>query len=132
MLYDVVEREGIRLKNGQIIFTDSELDDTDDDGLLDGEEVNPTPRKCYREMNIDDNKEIKRIYAFTWNSDPTNPDSDGDGIGDKGDNRPFQKGFYSKNADKVVVGELTIVSSMYNYVQLCGRTCIYCLQKLCE
>lgn len=49
------------------------------------------------------------------NTDPNNPDTDGDGWNDKEDNRPLDKGIYSESAGKIVVGELTIVSSLYNF-----------------
>lgn len=113
-LYDVVEKAGIRLTNNQIIYTDPYDDDSDDDGLLDGQEVTTTPRMYYKEIEVDGVKEIRKVYEFSWTSDPNNPDTEGDGIRDDGDNMPFVKGFYSESSGKVVVGELTIVSSTYN------------------
>ena len=38
-LYDILEVKGIRLTNGRIVYTDPNDDDSDDDGLKDGEEI---------------------------------------------------------------------------------------------
>ncbi len=111
MLYDVVEKEGIRLKNGQVIYTRPYDEDTDGDNLLDGEEI--IPELVYSPTKYSISKSIYRSY-YNWNSDPTNIDTDGDGIQDDVDNRPFDLGFYSDEAGKIVVGKLTIVASEYN------------------
>ena len=79
---DYLEKSGIRLGNGVYIKSkdltdpestglDYENNDSDDDGLLDGEEIN---------LQFKENEEGK-IY-FTYYSDPTKKDSDGDGLVD--------------------------------------------------
>lgn len=52
-LPDAVEAAGIRLQNGKIIYgCDPTNPDSDNDGLLDGEEINPSP--IYSEKKITD------------------------------------------------------------------------------
>lgn len=95
-LPDAVEVSGIRLQNGSIlkdvdsdgiIFTDPTDPDTDDDGLLDGEEIDPTPRihilpeKMF-DPNIYGPYQGKPSYYFTARSDPREQDSDDDGLYD--------------------------------------------------
>lgn len=110
-LYDVVEKEGIRLKNGQIIYTRPYDEDTDGDNLLDGEEI--VPEMVFGTTSFSLKKSSYRYY-YNWNSDPTNIDTDGDGIQDDKDNRPLDIGYYSEDEGKIVVGKLTIVTSTYN------------------
>lgn len=87
-LPDSVETAGIRLKNGRIIFTNPDNPDTDEDGLLDGEEINSKPLYSEKEDNgwlgikkLFDTNTIKGYY-FAHTSDPTNVDSDEDGYAD--------------------------------------------------
>ncbi len=89
-LYDVVERNGIRLKNGKVIYTDPYEADTDGDGLLDGEEI--IPEIVFTPISLTLKKSSYRFY-YNWKSDPTNPDSDGDGIGDAKDDFPKIKNY---------------------------------------
>ena len=112
-LYDEVESMGIRLIDGTIIYTKTGDDDSDDDGLLDGEEIDTTPI-LYIKVGFNENGESGvdvRGYMFRMNSDPNNPDTDGDGIRDDEDNRPKDKGIYSDKTGQVVVGELSIISA---------------------
>lgn len=69
--------------NGVGYALDKYNPDTDDDGLLDGAEIRTIVIYSAdgTEMTI-----LGQVF-----SDPTNPDSDGDGIGDKYDPRPFEK-----------------------------------------
>lgn len=39
ILYDVFERQGMHLSNGEIVYTNPYAADSDGDGLLDGEEI---------------------------------------------------------------------------------------------
>ena len=118
-LYDILEVKGIRLINGRIIYTDAEKNDTDGDGLLDGEEIDGKKPICFeKDLTMFGKPMPLKGYAFKYKSDPTKEDSDYDGLADgtdsKGeDNRPLERGIYSEKEGKVVVGELTIVSSMY-------------------
>lgn len=112
-LYDEVESMGIRLIDGTIIYTKTGDDDSDDDGLLDGEEIDTTPI-LYIKVGFNENGESGvdvRGYMFRMNSDPNNPDTDGDGIRDDEDSRPKDKGIYSDKTGQVVVGELSIISA---------------------
>lgn len=85
-LPDAVEVAGIRLQNGKILYgCDPTKRDTDGDGLLDGEEIDPKPfysDKEERSFGIF----VRRVqgYYFKMYSNPTsdNTDSDYDGIED--------------------------------------------------
>lgn len=123
-LYDIMEKYGIRLADGQVINTDPELPDSDFDDLQDGEEL-IGPRICYKEIKTGGYTYIKKIYEYSMKSDPNKLDSEGDGIGDKLDNRPFIKGYYSEKVGDVVIGELTIVSSKYNSALLGHSYLVY-------
>ena len=95
-LPDAVETAGIRLQNGIIlqnvdsdglIFTDPTNPDTDGDGLLDGEEIDPTP--CLKTVPVIERDPsfcgsvlTQSSYYFKANSDPRKKDSDGDGYAD--------------------------------------------------
>ncbi len=85
-LYDIYETAGIKLPNGQIIYTDPALKDTDGDGLTDFEETGIV-------YNVDDRYiglgTYKKVKYFIMNSDPTAEDTDFDGIGDKEDSSPW-------------------------------------------
>ncbi len=63
-LPDAVETAGIRLQNGNIIYTNPVKSDTDGDGLLDGEEIDPTP--CVKVM-LEFARDLRHIpYSSTW------------------------------------------------------------------
>ena len=84
-LYDVYERKGMRISNGQIIYTNPKLADGDFDGLLDGEEIIQSVDVYYSSFgdpfNIDGKyPEMKTQIVFTKKSDPHIEDSDGDGF----------------------------------------------------
>ena len=99
-LPDAVETAGIRLQNGIIlqnvdsdglIFTDPTNPDTDGDGLLDGEEIDPTPYLqtvpvIERDPSFCGPVLTQSSYYFKANSDPRKKDSDGDYLCDKCDN----------------------------------------------
>ncbi len=118
-LYDVVERNGMRLSNGNVIYTNWNEEDSDGDGLLDGEEVNPVPVYKTKEVYYAGTLMSVRGWVFELNSDPNNTDTDGDGIRDDKDNRPIIIGIYSEKADEIVVGELSIVASTYKFPGHC-------------
>lgn len=87
-LYDAVEAAGIRLQNGKIIYTDPTNPDSDNDGLLDGEEIDPKPFYSQKEDNgwlgLKKLLGINKVqgYYFKAYSDPRKKDSDGDGYAD--------------------------------------------------
>lgn len=88
-LPDAVESAGIRLQNGKVIYLDPTDDDCDDDGLLDGEEIDPNPQRHLIPTFIFDPSFVgppapKYAYFFKMYSNPTedNSDSDYDGIED--------------------------------------------------
>jgi len=64
---DAIEEQNILLNDGPTVDTDPDNPDTDNDGLLDGDEV-------------DVETELENGYA--WTSDPTNPDTDNDTLED--------------------------------------------------
>ena len=88
-LYDAVETAGIRLENGNIIYTDPTSVDTDGDGLEDGEEIDPN-------IQCGQNRE----YYFIMYSDPSDLefDSDKDGLFDYEENI-FGTDPYVKDSD---------------------------------
>ena len=98
-LPDAIETAGIRLANGQIIYTDPIKDDTDGDDLFDGEEINPEIRHVeYTDLSL---RELTGYY-FCRLSDPNNEDSDGDGYSDISDINPTQYEDYSFLNDEIV------------------------------
>jgi len=86
-IFDVVEVEGLRVQNGQIIKTDPLKADTDNDGLLDGEEFNISA------MLINDDT-ATAYYGIQ--SSPVLSDSDNDGIEDSSDQSPYSNLFTGK------------------------------------
>lgn len=82
-LYDAVEVAGIRLENGNVIYTDPTLVDTDGDGLNDGVEIDPTIR--WKALDDTAGYVRNREYYFVMYSDPSDEDndSDDDGITDE-------------------------------------------------
>jgi len=95
-LPDAVETAGIRLQNGNIIYTNPVKSDTDGDGLLDGEEINPKPFYSAKEDN--GWLGIKKLlgtntvegYYFKSYSDPRKKDSDGDGYDDNMETKKYK------------------------------------------
>lgn len=90
-LYDVYETVGMILPNGKCVYSDPLDEDSDDDGLLDGEEMGmvvkfeeqSTLKKIILKLRGFDNE----VYAeyFDYQSDPSKTDSDGDGYDDGDD-----------------------------------------------
>lgn len=87
-LYDIYETAGIKLPNGQVIYTDPALKDTDGDGLTDFEETGIIYNVDDRYIGMD---VVQSVKYFMMHSNPTVKDSDGDGIGDKEDEDPWNK-----------------------------------------
>ncbi|MCM1508665.1 MAG: putative toxin [Ruminococcus flavefaciens] len=88
-LYDAVEAAGIRIQNGTILYCDHANPDTDGDGLKDGEEIDPTIRRKHNYWGS--TELVSRCsgqYYFVMISNPTEIDSDGDGIDDFNDCYP--------------------------------------------
>lgn len=106
-LYDAVETAGIRIQNGQIfkndyvndiLFTDPTKKDTDNDGLEDGEEIDPTIRcknQYWAAPEINVNSRNKSYYFF-MKSNPNDEDTDGDGLLDG-------KRIFDENSGKVLL-----------------------------
>lgn len=87
-LYDIYETAGIKLPNGQVIYTDPALKDTDGDGLTDFEETGIIYNVDDRYIGMD---VVQSVKYFMMHSNPAVKDSDGDGIGDKEDEDPWNK-----------------------------------------
>lgn len=87
-LYDVYEVTGMRVQNGNIIYTDPTDADSDDDKLVDGYEIDTEIQ--HREVCFpsDVPMEATRTY-FIMHSNPTLKDSDGDRIEDIDDIKPL-------------------------------------------
>lgn len=75
-LYDIYEKAGMKLPNGQVIYTDPNLKDTDGDGLTDFEEMGDVCSVNDRYIGLNTFKNIK---YFIMNTNPTLVDTDGDG-----------------------------------------------------
>lgn len=93
-LYDAVETAGIRLQNGQIIKGCNPTEkDTDNDGLQDGQEIDPTIRwrsRHYYPSDVPDSA-VEKEYYFVMNSNPVeNDDTDHDGYSDICDPDPVK------------------------------------------
>ncbi|SHK36461.1 hypothetical protein SAMN02745248_02384 [Hathewaya proteolytica DSM 3090] len=92
-LYDVYETAGMKIANGNVIYTDPLNKDSDGDGLTDGEEMvarfdlNNSP--IFKEIiiNLGIDGIIKNNY-FDYKSDPSKEDTDTDGYLDAKDPRP--------------------------------------------
>ena len=98
-LYDAVEAVGIRLQNGEVIYDcNPSLPDTDDDGLDDGQEIDPTIRwkaKYYYPSDVPESAIAKKYY-FVMKSNPTvSDDTDKDGYADISDIDPAIYNDYS-------------------------------------
>ena len=91
-LYDVFERQGMHLSNGEIVYTNPYAADSDNDGLLDGEEicvaVDGLRLLQYPGLPLEYGKQV----VFLKIADPWNRDSDGDGLLDGEDTAPLLKG----------------------------------------
>ena len=86
-IYDIYEINGIKLSNNKIVYTDPNLVDSDGDGISDYDELGgvPTQEVVYVDGNL---------YSCTiahMKSHPGKKDSDGDGIPDTIDEKPFSK-----------------------------------------
>lgn len=83
-LYDVYEVNGIRISNGQVVYSDPNNSDCDGDGISDYDELGGVPTTELTYLDGD-------LYSCTINhmkSDPLKKDSDNDGIIDKLDPEP--------------------------------------------
>ena len=85
-LPDILEIVGVRCANGQVIHSDPTLDDSDGDGLKDGQEV---LKDSLRVMTAYSYHENGRPICFTMKSDPNKADSDMDSFIDSDDPNPF-------------------------------------------
>ena len=77
-LYDIYETAGMMIPNGQVIYTDPNDPDSDDDGLDDDKEMG-IPEKKYI-LTDDYEIEIIDIICFKYKSNPNNEDTDSDGL----------------------------------------------------
>ena len=88
-LYDIFEQSGMRVQNGQVVHTNYKDPDTDKDGLLDSQEIEPVYTYKTIPASITGAKEIVSIQ-FIMNSNPEeNDDSDNDGYSDIDDPEPL-------------------------------------------
>ncbi len=83
--------------------------DKDDDGLLDGEEIDNEIQYGFVDYIVDGETYRGCGYYLVMKTDPNLSDSDGDGIRDDADTAPMEKGIYSTSEKAVVVGELIII-----------------------
>ncbi len=86
-LYDIYENAGMVLANGRVIKTNPRVKDTDGDGLTDFQETGMIYNVDRRYIGYG---EYINAKYFVMRSDPTKPDTDEDGIGDKDDPKPWE------------------------------------------
>lgn len=115
-LYDIIETAGMRLPNGNIIYTKSWDEDSDDDGVWDGVEINPEPVYFEKDVQISGVIVQKQGYYFRMISDPNSNDTDGDGLYDYSERTingetivPKDDQFFDKN------GPVGIWDAKYQY-----------------
>ena len=83
--YDEQETAGLIYNScGERVYTDFLNGDTDDDGLLDSEEVSVF--ESFEDVQLENQYYYGRKYFHQMYSDPNNPDTDYDGISDGIDN----------------------------------------------
>lgn len=82
-IYDVYEINGVKLSNGEIIYSDPMKVDSDEDGLSDFEELGSP-----QEIHIDSKWGAYDISIFKAKSNPKKGDSDEDGVKDSEDENP--------------------------------------------
>lgn len=104
---DVIELYGVPLANGQLIYNcDPQSKHSDGDGIEDGEEINPELQYCPIELEIMGAKVFTEGYYFKMNSDPTNVDTDYDGITDDRDENarlPLLSGVLETQYDERII-----------------------------
>ena len=89
-LPDEFEVSGLVISNAQVIYTDPENPDCDDDDLLDGQEISidGAKSKTVKIGSADGGYITYSTVVFKYSSDPNNGDTDGDGILDVNDSKP--------------------------------------------
>ncbi len=110
-LYDIYETAGMRIPNGQVIYSDPTKKDTDGDGLSDGQEMG-MPAEV---RTLTDNYELETIDMkfFNYTSNPNEVDSDFDNATDSEDATPLETNdfknyiFYEKGGDLFLAVEAT-------------------------
>ena len=136
-LPDTFEKNGMRLANGKIVYTDPNKPDTDGDGLTDGEEMGilrrsgvlifpslelPFKPLFNNNMYIGKGAYSSSALYFNNKSDPSNGDSDGDNLYDNEDPYPFEFNTF-KRYDRDAVIEYcdkyaeSPNTDVYNYFQ---------------
>lgn len=123
---DIVEDYGLK-PNGQPIGTNKLLKDTDGDGLDDNVELRFSIDTFKNYMDYKDSYYCKALYLTT---DPTKPDTDGDGYNDKEDPNPLVKdvlkysisheGYIGINHDGVSYGSNQSWFRNYPYNRYCN------------
>lgn len=134
---DTFEKNGMRLANGKIVYTDPNKPDTDGDGLTDGEEMGilrrsgvlifpslelPFKPLFNNNMYIGKGAYSSSALYFNNKSDPSNGDSDGDNLYDNEDPYPFEFNTF-KRYDRDAVIEYcdkyaeSPNTDVYNYLQ---------------
>ena len=96
---DDIEISGIPMPNGEMVFTDPTVSDTDNDGLSDGDEVGKMRRASYFPSDVPDFA-VTYKFSFDVTSNPIFADSDYDGIDDNLDVAPHNNKFTGKVTDE--------------------------------
>ena len=88
---DEFEASGLVLSNAQVVYTDPENPDCDDDDLLDGQEISidGAKSKTVKVGSADGGYITYSTVVFKYNSNPNNEDTDGDGLYDDIDFDPI-------------------------------------------
>lgn len=129
-LYDAVEAAGIRIQNGAIITGCNPTNpDSDNDGLKDGQEIDPTIRR--KNIYLGSPEIISQCsgqYYFVMKSNPVNnDDTDNDGYSDIEDPDPLNKpeilaGVYDFLDDEIYTIEALDTFSKRDYLDIQGAS----------
>lgn len=111
-LYDIFEQSGMRVQNGQIIHTNYEKLDSDNDGLKDGQEIEPVFTTKTIPYSVTGAEEIVGIQ-FIMNSNPEDDDDyDKDGYTDYEDPDPLVAPEVLNGAYDFLDGEIYYIAKM--------------------
>nr|MCR5517778.1 hypothetical protein [Lachnospiraceae bacterium] len=118
---DILETNGMRIQNGQIVYSDPNSVDSDGDGIPDGEEL-----KVY--LNSITVGSITTLVSVVVKgiSSVFGSDSDGDGLSDKKDPNPYEYTYvpftskdYESNVKKAALDKYNAVKNeraIYNHI----------------
>ncbi len=123
-VYDIFEKNGVRLPNGKLIKTSTSKADTDKDGLTDGEEYgfdysSALGQMKYLNKTIQIGK-VKKVRYFLLRSNPKVKDTDHDGLSDKYDPYPWHGYCGGREPGKATNHRKLTLKDTYYVCDKCG------------